>query len=86
MDASVRVEGDDRASVERLVRYCGRGPLALERLHAVDGPASLDSADAQRRCRTIVNAAHGGKRHGGDLDTCLPLAHYFPKSLPPRFR
>ena len=47
VDASVRVEGDDRAGVERLVRYCARGPLALERLHAVAGPASLDSAQAR---------------------------------------
>ncbi|MCJ7796826.1 MAG: transposase, partial [Thermoleophilia bacterium] len=37
VDASVRVEGDDRAGVERLVRYCARGPLALERLHALGG-------------------------------------------------
>jgi hypothetical protein len=47
VDASVRVEGDYRAGVERLVRYCARGPLALERLHAVEGSASLDSADAR---------------------------------------
>ena len=41
VDASVHVEGHDRAGVERLVRYCARGPLALERLHAIDGQAAL---------------------------------------------
>lgn len=47
VDASVCVDGEDRAAVERLVRYCARGPLALERLHALDGQASLDSAQAR---------------------------------------
>jgi hypothetical protein len=32
VDASVRVEAADRAGLERLIRYCARGPLALERL------------------------------------------------------
>ena len=32
VDASVRVEASDRAGLERLLRYCARGPLALERL------------------------------------------------------
>lgn len=47
VDASVRVEGDDRAGVERLVRYCARPPLALERLQAVDGQESLVSEGAR---------------------------------------
>lgn len=29
VDGSVRIEGEDRAGLERLVRYCARGPLAL---------------------------------------------------------
>jgi hypothetical protein len=41
VDASVRVEGDDRTGVERLVRYCARGPLALERLHALGAQDAL---------------------------------------------
>ena len=40
VDASVRIEREDRAGLERLVRYCARGPLALERLH---GPADLEA-------------------------------------------
>jgi hypothetical protein len=28
VDGSVRIEGEDRAGLERLVRYCARGPLA----------------------------------------------------------
>jgi hypothetical protein len=47
IDASVRIEGEDRAGVERLVRYCARPPLALERLHAPSGLASLGSPEAK---------------------------------------
>ena len=32
LDASVRIEGPDRAGLERLLRYCARPPFALERL------------------------------------------------------
>jgi hypothetical protein len=32
LDASVRIEGHDRAGLERLLRYCARPPFALERL------------------------------------------------------
>jgi hypothetical protein len=32
LDASVRIEGHDRAGPERLLRYCARPPFALERL------------------------------------------------------
>jgi hypothetical protein len=47
VDASVRVEGDDRAGIERLVRYCARSPLALERLHALGDSGALASEDAR---------------------------------------
>ena len=43
VDASVRIEGDDRAGIERLIRYCARPPFALERLHAPAGIGSLAS-------------------------------------------
>jgi hypothetical protein len=36
LDASVRIEGHDRAGLERLLRYCARPPFALERLQALD--------------------------------------------------
>jgi hypothetical protein len=36
VDASVRIEGHDRAGLERLLRYCARPPFALERLEALD--------------------------------------------------
>jgi hypothetical protein len=32
LDASVRTHGSDRASRERLLRYCARPPFALDRL------------------------------------------------------
>jgi hypothetical protein len=47
IDASVRIQGDDRQSVERLIRYCARPPFALERLHAPKGAASLASSDSR---------------------------------------
>ena len=37
VDASVRIEANDRAGLERLLRYCARPPFALERLEAIDG-------------------------------------------------
>lgn len=47
IDASVRIEGDDRPGIERLVRYCARPPFALHRLHAMGGNDTLSSPDAQ---------------------------------------
>jgi hypothetical protein len=35
VDASVRIGANDRAALERLLRYCAR-PFALERLEAID--------------------------------------------------
>jgi hypothetical protein len=35
LDGSVRIEAEDRAGLERLLRYCARPPFALERLEAV---------------------------------------------------
>lgn len=36
VDGSVRIEAADRAGRERLLRYCARPPLALERLRQLD--------------------------------------------------
>lgn len=36
VDAAVRIEGNDRAGLERLLRYCARPPFALERLQQRD--------------------------------------------------
>ncbi len=36
VDASVRIEAADRAGRERLLRYCARPPLALDRLRELD--------------------------------------------------
>ncbi len=32
VDAGLRIEADDRAALERLLRYCARPPFACERL------------------------------------------------------
>ena len=32
VDAGVLIEADDRAALERLLRYCARPPFAMERL------------------------------------------------------
>ena len=47
IDASVRIEGKDRAGVERLLRYCARPPFALERLYAPGGIVSLASPESK---------------------------------------
>ena len=36
VDAAVRIEGNDRAGLERLLRYCARPPFALEHRHQRD--------------------------------------------------
>jgi hypothetical protein len=36
VDASVGIEGTDRAGLERLLRYCARPPFALEHLQQLD--------------------------------------------------
>lgn len=47
VDASVRIAGEDRTGIERLLRYCARPPFALERLHAFDSVAALASPEAR---------------------------------------
>jgi hypothetical protein len=59
VDGSVRIEGEDRAGLERLVRYCARGPLALERLHAPAGIAALSSPEARLVYRLPEPDVHG---------------------------
>jgi hypothetical protein len=44
---AVRIEGEDRAGVERLLRYCARPPFALERLWAPGGIVSLASPESR---------------------------------------
>jgi len=36
LDAGVRIEGNDRQGLERLLRYCARPAFALERLRQID--------------------------------------------------
>ena len=59
VDASVRIEGEDRAGLERLVRYCARGPFALERLHAPAGLEALTSPEARLVYRLTEPDMHG---------------------------
>ena len=47
IDASVGIEGEDRAGVERLLRYCARPPFALERLYAPGGIISLNAPESK---------------------------------------
>lgn len=39
VDAAVRIDGNDRAGLERLLRYCARPPFALEHLQQAAGTA-----------------------------------------------
>ena len=41
LDASIRVEGPDRAGLERLLRYCARPPVAPERLEQLGEDALI---------------------------------------------
>jgi hypothetical protein len=67
VDASVRVGVDDRAAVERLVRRCARGPLALERRLPRPGaqpPRHLHGAQAVRGPRRLLHRPGHGGVHG----------------------
>ena len=59
VDASVRIEGGDRAGIERLVRYCARPPFALERLHALDSTTALASPESRILYRFPKPDVHG---------------------------
>ena len=59
VDGSVRMEGEHRAGIERLVRYCARGPLALERLHAPADIGILSSPEARLVYRLPEPDVHG---------------------------
>ena len=74
VDASVRIEGDDRIGIERLVRYCARGPLALERLHALDGTASLASPEAPTR-RPLLPVHSPAPPRGRDQNPLFASQH-----------
>jgi hypothetical protein len=80
VDASVRIEGEDRAGLERLVRYCARGPLALERLHAPAGNGALTSPEARLVYRLPEPDIHG--RHELRL-TPLELLDRLARLVPP---
>ena len=36
LNATIRIEADDRSGLERLLRYCARPPFALQNLHQLD--------------------------------------------------
>jgi hypothetical protein len=80
VDASVRIESEDRAGIERLVRYCARPPFALERLHATQGSASLASPDSRLLYRFPKPDAHGRTEI---LLTPLELLQRIARFIPP---
>jgi hypothetical protein len=51
--------GEDRAGIERLVRYCARPPFALERLHARDSIPALASPESRLLYRFLKPDIHG---------------------------
>ena len=55
----MRIEGEDRAGIERLVRYCARPPFALERLHALDSSTTLASSESRLIYRFPKPDIHG---------------------------
>ena len=42
LDAAVRIDGHDRAGLERLLRYCARPAFALERLEQLPDGQIVD--------------------------------------------
>ena len=59
IDDSVRIEAEDRAGLKRLVRYCARGRLVLERLHTPTGLEALTSPEARLVYRLPEPDVHG---------------------------
>jgi hypothetical protein len=57
--ASSRTGSRGQAGLERLVHYCATPSFALERLHALDRPASLASADSRLLYRFPKPDVHG---------------------------
>ncbi|HSH76186.1 MAG TPA: transposase, partial [Longimicrobiales bacterium] len=80
VDASVRIEGEDRAGIERLVRYCARPPFALERLHALDSSPALASPESRLLYRFPKPDVHGRIEL---LLTPLELLEALAKFVPP---
>jgi hypothetical protein len=58
VDAAVRIEGADRAGLERLLRYCARPPFALEH---------LQQRDAEHLVYRCPQAAPGRTQRGPPL-------------------
>ena len=80
VDASVRIEGEDRAGIERLVRYCARPPFALERLHALESAPALASPESRLLYRFPKPDIHGRTEL---LLTPLELLDALSKFVPP---
>jgi len=77
VDASVRIEAEDRAGIERLVRYCARPPFALERFAALDSSTSPESRLIYRFTKADI---HGRTEL---LLTPLELLEALAKFVPP---
>jgi hypothetical protein len=78
VDGSVRIEGEDRAGLERLVRYCARGPLALERLHAPAGIGALSSPEARAGLPRAPRTRLSPTAHPNILRAPFPMAPHPP--------
>jgi hypothetical protein len=80
VDASVRIEAEDRAGIERLIRYCTRPPFALERLHALGSTPSLTSPESRLIYRFPKPDIHGRTEL---VLTPLELLDALSKFVPP---
>jgi hypothetical protein len=86
-DASVRIEAEDRAGIERLVRYCARPPFALERLHALGSTPSLASPESRLLYRFPKPDIHGRTELLlTPLELLEALANFVPPPPQPRPR
>jgi hypothetical protein len=80
VDASVRIEAEDRAGMERLVRHCARPPFALECLHALGSTPALASPESRLLYRFPRPDVHGRTEV---VLTPLELLEALAKSIPP---
>ena len=82
LDGSVRIAADDRAGLERLLRYCARPLFALHRLRPASSRVRLESPDA-RLIDELPRPAHDGRTgvRVGPLELLDRLARLIP---PPR--
>jgi hypothetical protein len=88
VDASLRIEGQDRTSLERLLRYCARSAFALERLEPVRDDKivyRLPRPQPDGRSRTAPHASGVDRPAGRANSACAPPPPPLPRGARAEF-